>query len=67
MTTNGKQALVRVLKAAQVLADAGEQPEDVVDWIWSDFKAAVAGARAELREEEALGTQRWRDERHSGG
>lgn len=68
MATNaGKQALARVLHAGKLLTNDGAPAEDVADWIWNDFKAAVAEAQAELREEDSAGVRRWQDARHGGG
>lgn len=69
MTETGKQALARVL--VKLTANSARpidehEAQTLTDGVWDDFKAAVAGARAELREDEAVGQQRWRDARHMG-
>ncbi|MGE0456442.1 MAG: hypothetical protein AB7I13_00165 [Vicinamibacterales bacterium] len=55
----GRAALARVL--------GGFGPgATVTDQVWADFKAAVAEAQAQLREEDSAGQRRWQDARHRG-
>ena len=62
METIGKEALAQVIEAIGIGGrDADKQAEE----LWPAFKRAVAGALAEIEEEEAEGVANWRDERHA--
>jgi hypothetical protein len=67
--SSGKQALARVIAQLADAARGIEEPEgaqELADAIWADFRSAVAGAQAELRDAEAEGVRHWQEARHSG-
>ena len=69
METTGKDALVELLeelrRAASDKNPAAATAAATAERIWPAFKAAVAGALDEMKEEELEGVRNWREGRHA--
>lgn len=62
----GPAALAELFRQVLAAAAGDEDPAAEAERLWPAFRAAVAAAMNELREEEVRGIQRWRAERHGG-